>query len=445
MSDFDFWKPQAPSTGFSTRVATRALAERRHRRLRRVGTWSVSVAALAAGALAFAPRARKVEEHGEITAESRTEAMLGTRARVVLEPGAHVSWQGESATQDSGDVFYRVDKGPFTVKTPAGDVKVLGTAFVVKVRGTEMTKRDGVAMLVGGVMGAATLVGVYEGRVLASGARGGSVTVAAGEAAKLDERGATSLGDRESALRHEEAEADPLLVANQNLAESIKQYKDRLSRVEGEKQKLEKGLAEVEEKLRVAEADGMVPKRKSDFDLGPDDYAALAEEGTMKYRTPCIRPKGWTASPEWLSKAGLLPQDKETLEQAFRNSSARQWEKTVRPACIEQMGSAEIVDKLGHDTCVHLILNLEGQKNREAVEKAAEMVLQIRAGKRPPPGALEAQHPVFRIFYALTGELKAFESELAQSFGPEEAHRIAFSEELCVNQSTWGSVAGKKK
>ena len=41
-------------------------------------------------------------------------------------------------------------------------------------------------------------------------------------------------------------------------------------------------------------------------------------------------------------------------------------------------------------------------------------------------------NPVMKLFLATTGESKSFEAELAQSFGPEEAHRIVYSDELCM-------------
>ena len=72
-------------------------------------------------------------------------------------------------------------------------------------------------------------------------------------------------------------------------------------------------------------------------------------------------------------------------------------------------------------------------------------VAEIRAGQRPAPVAGKEQNPVFDLFYALTGEMGAFESELAQTFGPEEAKRLAYSKEICAGHSTFGGPGPREK
>jgi hypothetical protein len=49
----------------------------------------------------------------------------------------------------------------------------------------------------------------------------------------------------------------------------------------------------------------------------------------------------------------------------------------------------------------------------------------VRAGLRPEPRE-KPQHPIFENLMAVTGEMKRFEADLAESFGPEEAKRIAW-------------------
>jgi len=49
----------------------------------------------------------------------------------------------------------------------------------------------------------------------------------------------------------------------------------------------------------------------------------------------------------------------------------------------------------------------------------------VRAGLRPEPKE-KPQHPVFENLMAVTGEMKKFEADLAESFGPEEAKRLAW-------------------
>lgn len=72
------------------------------------------------------------------------------------------------------------------------------------------------------------------------------------------------------------------------------------------------------------------------------------------------------------------------------------------------------------------------------------MYSEIGSGLRPGPGPKDAAHPVLQVFLAVTGESKLFESELAQTFGPEEAHRLTFSDEMCAGRSTWRGRAPRE-
>ena len=106
----------------------------------------------------------------------------------MLEPGASVEWLGGRVVQSRGDVFYRVDKprlgsSDFVVVTPNGTVTVTGTSFRVRVYGGLDDRRDSKSKskskgdtmkrtwaigTTGAVVGALTVVSVYEGRVFAS-------------------------------------------------------------------------------------------------------------------------------------------------------------------------------------------------------------------------------------------------------------------------------------
>jgi hypothetical protein len=43
-----------------------------------------------------------------------------------------------------------------------------------------------------------------------------------------------------------------------------------------------------------------------------------------------------------------------------------------------------------------------------------------------------------KLFLLLTSANKAFEADLAKSLGPEEAHRLSMSEDICTSNSRWG-------
>lgn len=70
---------------------------------------------------------------------------------------------------------------------------------------------------------------------------------------------------------------------------------------------------------------------------------------------------------------------------------------------------------------------------------------EIRAGLRTAPGPDEAVHPVEKMFLATTGAAKQLEDDLAQSFGPEEAHRLVFAPEICMGTSHFGGDTGVPK
>jgi hypothetical protein len=102
------------------------------------------------------------------------------------------------------------------------------------------------------------------------------------------------------------------------------------------------------------------------------------------------------------------------------------------------MGNLEVVEKIGPDTCIHLVVDQTRDKDKGATQEAMRQVGEIRAGLRPMPGPNEPVHPVLKMFLALTGEMKLFEGDLAQSLGPEEAHRVAYADGMCMGHSTFG-------
>jgi ferric-dicitrate binding protein FerR (iron transport regulator) len=250
MSEFDAWEPEEePPAGFADRVVKEAMAGERVqpapprtlasvRLSRQLGAAVIVAGSIAAAVAAIWP-SHATPIIGDQIASERMQIEITQRAVLVLEPGAHVTWQGDVVTQDEGDVFYRVDRGgKFVVHTPAGDVEVQGTAFRVKVR-TEDSMRSGRRDVASGAIGAAltalAFVGVYEGKVRVSHAQE-SATLTAGESAQAGPGGVKKTGglaDGEKAF--DLGAPDDALLANRNLADSVKDYKERLERIESQK------------------------------------------------------------------------------------------------------------------------------------------------------------------------------------------------------------------
>jgi len=453
--DLDPWEPQLPPSDFAERVLERVRAETAPSALpvRRTRRWGmvagVTGALLLAAALAFRLGGR-ADAHGEAIAKDRLEVSIGTRARAVLEPGAQVKWDGDDVVQAHGDVFYRVEPGArFRVHTPAGDVEVKGTCFAVKIRGEgdAMDKRDVKSGAIGAALSALAFVAVYEGKVAVSHA-GSRIDVAAGESAQSGSdgvHGAGKLGEGEKAFDAKAASAGsadlPLAQANDNLVAQVSEYRARLEAIAAQKADLEHKLKKSEEQL--ASADGGPGRARSEYDLNQEDWAELAKSGQVKYRVPCLGSEGWDFSSARLQALGLAPHDNVTLKEAYKASHDRVW-KEIRPLCQAALGaSAEVIDKIGADTCPHLIHDAAFRADREAASEAQTQAAEIRAGLRPEPGPNDKINPVTKMFLVLTGANKAFEGDLAKSFGAEEAHRLTLSDDMCAGSSVWGG--GKKR
>ena len=458
--DLEAWEPQLPPSDFAERVLGQVRAEAPpvapqpvRRAHARAGRWGIAAGITGALALAAALAFRfssLADAHGEAIAKDRLEVSIGTRARAVLEPGAQLKWDGDDVVQAHGDVFYRVEPGArFRVHTPAGDVEVKGTCFAVKIRGEgeAMEKRDVKSGVIGAALSALAFVAVYEGKVAVSHA-GSRVDLGAGESAQAGSDGVHAsgkLGDGEKAFDAKAASVAsgdvPLATANDNLVAQVSEYRARLEAIAAQKSDLEQKLKKSEEKL--ASVDGGPGRARAEYDLTQEDWAELAKNGQVKYRIPCLRTDGWDFPAAKLNALGLAPQDAAVLKDAYQASYNRVW-KEIRPLCAAALGaSPEIIDKIGPDQCPHLIYDAALRADRESASEAHTQAAEIRAGLRPEPGPNDKVNPVTKMFLVLTGANKAFEADLAKSYGPEEARRLSQSEDMCNGNSRWGG--GKKR
>jgi hypothetical protein len=447
MSDFDprDWPVQEPPADFAERVVTAARGESRKAakpQRGRVAAGVLLVGSMAAG-VALAVHLQSRASAGDVTADARREVRVGTRAIAVLEAGAHVKWHGDDIEQAGGDVFWRVEPGArFTVHTAAADVTVKGTCFRVRVNegDGDMMRRDasparamGMVGAAGAVVGAAAFVGVYEGKVAVSHA-GQSVDVAAGQSAAADGRGVRLTGlSPGAAADATNAEPDPLLAANANLADRVSDYRRRLEAIEAQKKKLEKQLAEAQAKLGDAGAEGLPPNK---FDLTQDDWKELAQKGEVRVRVPCDGPNhDFSYSPANLNKLGLAPQDGPAIQAALQRSRARTW-ATIKPLCSQALAGAN-VDKLGEHNCMTILQAFAGQ-NGLPEDEVVRQTAEIEAGLRPTPGPSDDIAPYERALLAEVGEANSIEADLAQQLGPDDAKRVFDSSEGCWSNGTIG-------
>ncbi len=448
----DAWPRQEPPDDFAEHVVAEAMQKRlpegrdEPQKPRR-RAWLLFAAAVAAAAALWITQRRDVTA-GAITAEARREVAIGDRVVAVLEPSASVSWNGETLEQHGGDVFYRVEPGnEVVVRTPSGVVTVLGTCFRVRVfpaRSEDQSmNRDikvGTAAL---VVGAVTVVGVYEGKVRLTHA-GQSTELSAGEMAAATEDGIRALDERAlEALEQERAAAKAQRARPTGTSPAeVAALQKRLGALEKQRASLEKNLKDTQADLDAATS-GEPRRDRHAFDLDERDWAELAETGAIKYRLPCENRApggtGWRPNGEQLDALGLAPDDADVIQDAYAASQERMGE-VWRPLCIDAIGKPEVVDAIGRNTCIHLVLNMAHQQDAAAAREAMRMVGEIRAGERPMPAEGEGQHPLAELFLGITGEMAHFEADLAQAFGPDEAKRIAYADGMCGGTSHFGGA-----
>jgi len=210
----------------------------------------------------------------------------------------------------------------------------------------------------------------------------------------------------------------------------VKDYKERLESIELERRRLEEQLAAANAQL----ADAAAPGPNDGYDLSTEEWKRLAAEGTVKFRMPCSNEKGWTPSQAQLDAMALAPDDVDPLREAYRRSYQRVWTE-IRPICAEVL-SAEVADKLGPTNCPNAIVSILTTNDWKRLSGTMRAVAEMRAGIAPMPAALE-NDPVARVFLVWTGEMSQFEKDLAADLGPEDAHRVVYSESICAWNSTW--------
>jgi hypothetical protein len=287
---------------------------------------------------------------------------------------------------------------------------------------------------VGAVVGAAAFVGVYEGKVAVSHA-GQSVDVAAGQGAQADGRGVHLTGVSPSA-EVAGSEPDPLLAANANLADTVREYRRRLESIDADKKKLQQKLAEAEALLGDAGAGQKAfDVSANKFDLSQDDWKQLAKDGKLPTRVPCWQPKdGHLYSPDSLNKLGLAPQDGPVLQAALKRSDARTW-GVIKPLCAKALPGAN-VDEIGENGCTKILEAFSGPNgglDDEVVRQTAE----IEAGLRPMPGPNDNVPPLERALLALASESKSLEADLAQTLGPDAAKSVVYGDVGCWSDGVW--------
>ena len=296
----------------------------------------------------------------------------------------------------------------------------------------------------GAAFATVTTVSVYEGRGAGAADTEGEPAVAVAAehdgSAQPSRASSEALGLPASASR-DSREAVAVAASARGAATSREvsreALEDQLASARKEKGELETRVRKLESDVEQRTAGpgapeaarpGQIGGGADELDLDQEDWKKLAAEGRVKYKIPCLLPPGspWTPSESALNELGLSPGDGEVIAEAHRRSNARIWD-VVRPLCEGVLGDPGTVDLLGGPGCLRLIRQFSDAKDPAASREAQRRVAEIRAGLRPRPAPGEPQDPMFQTFMALTDEGQLFEADLTESFGPEDAKRIAQS------------------
>jgi hypothetical protein len=188
-------------------------------------------------------------------------------------------------------------------------------------------------------------------------------------------------------------------------------------------------LAQLERELE-GERPAPAKRDRREFDLTPEDWKELAAQGVMKYCLPCDGPP---PSDDVLDTLGLSPDDRTVTRQAWDHSATRLHD-AILPLCAAALGGRmEVAQEMSTDSCRQVILSTASDRSESKAE-SARGVASFMAGDAPRPG--ENSPITERMFLVLAEESKLLEAELAEAFGPEEAHRLIFSDQLCFTTAT---------
>lgn len=204
-----------------------------------------------------------------------------------------------------------------------------------------------------------------------------------------------------------------------------------LERVRVQERQAQKQLGDAKKRIDTLERELGMAQARNDFDLTPEDWRTLGRQGVLKYRVPCNNPQS-SLSDAALDRMALSPDDRPVLERAYKSSASR-LQQQLTPVCAAALGGQlDLARAIGVDGCRHIIVNtatLRGDNTLSSTRKVAA----IMAGDATVTEDLGMTDIAFLAF---AEESSRFESELAEAFGPEEAHRIVNLPDMCFSMST---------
>jgi hypothetical protein len=169
-------------------------------------------------------------------------------------------------------------------------------------------------------------------------------------------------------------------------------------------------------------------------EITQQDLDRMAQLGIVRTRIPCIRDKPWTPNQRQIDRMGLAPSDVQALKEAYEASNKRVAAQ-VAPLCAKVVGSEEAASRIGTGACIDAINNSAKKTSPEQFKASLQRVAEVNAGKRAAPK--ETSDVLEQLTLSLSAESAAFEKDLAQKLGPDDAKRIAQDPSLCADRRTF--------
>jgi hypothetical protein len=426
----------APPPGLADRVASEVAARekaprRSARRALAVAGLVVAGAALVAGASAL--RSGETVAAGERAPGARQTIALGRRAILVAEGGSALHWhegpQGRLTVEQSrGNVFYRVESGPFAVETPQGTVHVRGTCFRVEVRDMKLSRQALTGAAVGAAVTAAVLVTVYEGRVSVA-REATEVEVAAGQAAALNAGAPTSVVEAAGTGTPPPPPAPALAPPGVGGAAELAALRARVA-------EQEKELAQLRPKVAKLPPD----KDRNMIDPSREELLARAQRCEIAFHYPHLdTPRPSTVGEAEAKKVGLSDTEREAADEVLKELHA-EVPGTLRKLFAEMSGDAATAERLSPSTLMSEILQ---KAPEDLVNQARTRISRERAGLASPPTNLSAVPVVERALRLMVGIGDEFERRLGERVGSARAHTLQKLRESWGSSSTMSGCAGQ--
>jgi len=376
--------------------------------------WPVA-AALAAGIVLGAPiwtmlRARRDGfSAGQRQATAQETIEIGQRAVLVAEAGARLRWRPGPARavqvdQPAGEVFYRVNSGPFVVHTPAGVVRVTGTCFRVEVSDMKLINRQNLSgAAVGAALGAAVVVTVYEGRVLlARDTGGGEMELRPGQSAQMTAVGVQRL-----------SAGDPAPGARMTARPGVPRF--------DEAETLRTRIADQEKELAQLRASGAVAKKVEEskerfFNPSRQELLARADRCEIRWDTPNIQ----GVNEKDRVRLGLSETEATAMNEAL-NEVKEQAVRELRALYVELTGDATTAEKLAPQTIQSEIFARAPEGGRPQARRQLSREL---AGLAPPPADVSKTPVIERTFRVMMSIGDRYERAVAERLGAQRARAL---------------------